>query len=223
MAAMLNASVAIAVASTSIQRVPIGRLALLVLFRRARPPTVTPTPTNTPTPTATSTPTPIPTATPAPKPFIEYAKQIYRPYSRNAQVSRVRGPQWWESVYHPGIDIDMPVGSPVFAALGGTVVLAEAYAPGCFHIYKQHEIDGFVFWTVYSHLAEALVDRPDHILACQRIASSHGDPNYDPYSTRPHIEFNILFENPADGYDYHNSYINEGNWETILDAMSFCD
>jgi murein DD-endopeptidase MepM/ murein hydrolase activator NlpD len=85
---------------------------------------------------------------------------------------------------HDGIDIGVPLGTPVLAAAAGTVAFAGVESGYGNHIEVRHA-DGTV--TTYSHLStiDVAVDQP--VQAGQQIAHS-GNTGH---STGPHLHFEV--------------------------------
>ena len=94
---------------------------------------------------------------------------------------------------HTGMDIAMPVGSPVDAAMDGVVSSIDA-GPGYGTSLVINHDNGYQ--TVYGHLSERLVNLGDRVSKGQRIARSGDSGN----STGPHLHYEVRFEenNPVD-------------------------
>lgn len=86
--------------------------------------------------------------------------------------------------FHEGIDIAVPVGTPVKAAAAGRVITADWFGGYGLTIRLDHG-DGLV--TRYSHNSDLLVARGDWVEAGQRLALS-GNTGV---STGPHLDFGI--------------------------------
>ena len=94
---------------------------------------------------------------------------------------------------HTGTDIAMPVGTPVEAAMDGTVSSTNAGADYGTSLILDH---GNGYQTVYGHLSEKLVNLGDKVKQGQRIAKSGDTGN----STGPHLHYEVRFgqNNPVD-------------------------
>lgn len=195
-------------------------------------PTNTPTATATltPTPTSTATATPVPptltatrepTATPVPPtatPAVQIPAIVYdfcKPYVAGTEILRLWGPQLPK---HHGIDIEMDPYQKVINATDGKVFSVLEYAPGCYSILIDFEIDGVIYSTAYGHLTNPRVSPGQQVPKGYWIADSYGVPEDDPYSTRSHIQLEI-----NKGRNRNDTLITSDNWSAILDAMSYCD
>lgn len=77
---------------------------------------------------------------------------------------------------HAGVDFAVPVGTPVLAATHGVVTLLIDYEPGCgIGVVLSHP--GFKRWTVYCHLARALVATGQTVARGERIGLSGASGN----------------------------------------------
>lgn len=85
---------------------------------------------------------------------------------------------------HPGIDIAIPVGTPVRAAGGGTVEATGTDADYGLFVLLRHP-DGYE--TMYGHASRILVREGDEVPAGQVIALSGNTGR----STAPHLHFEI--------------------------------
>ncbi|HVW66916.1 MAG TPA: M23 family metallopeptidase [Candidatus Peribacteraceae bacterium] len=96
-------------------------------------------------------------------------------------------------VPHEGLDIDIPQGSPVYAASDGVVFLVrDGGATGYSYILIGHQ-DGYA--TLYGHVSKALVKAGDEVTAHQQIALSGGTPGMHgsgPMTTGPHLHFEVI-------------------------------
>ncbi len=99
-------------------------------------------------------------------------------------VSSEMGPRWGRN--HNGIDIGISVGTPVYAAASGTVVISKPNGQGYGkYLSIQHARN---YYTVYGHLSELLVRSGQTVTAGQLIAKSGNTGN----STGPHLHFEVL-------------------------------
>ena len=85
---------------------------------------------------------------------------------------------------HGAMDIGCPTGTPVHAAMEGTVIVSEFNASAGNYIILQHE-NGL--YTTYMHNSELLVSVGEKVSAAQVIAYSGSTGN----STGPHCHFQV--------------------------------
>ena len=85
---------------------------------------------------------------------------------------------------HPGIDIAVPVGTPVRASGGGTVTAAGYDADYGFFVLLQHPAG---YETMYGHTSRLLAAEGDQVQAGQVIGLSGNTGR----STAPHLHFEI--------------------------------
>ncbi len=134
-----------------------------------QPPIITPPPGNTP-PSASNIPTTCPLRV------------------NPVNVTSEMGPRAGGN--HNGIDIGVSVGTPVYAAASGTVVISKPNGQGYGkYISIQHARN---YYTVYGHLSELLVQQGQTVTAGQLIAKSGNTGN----STGPHLHFEVLKNAP---------------------------
>ena len=112
----------------------------------------------------------------------------HEPTGRNGFRWPARGPitQYFNPPIERGIDVGMPVGTPVRSSKAGKVIFAGG-SPCCsygYYIILQHS-DGYTTW--YCHLSNIQVKVGDNADDWEQIALS-GNTGY---STGPHIEFQI--------------------------------
>lgn len=107
----------------------------------------------------------------------------YATPTENYVVTSEFGPRWGRM--HLGIDLGAPMGTPIYATDGGTVIRAEYFGGygNCVDI--QHE-DGRV--TRYGHSSKLLVSVGDQVYQGQEIALVGSTGN----STGPHLHFEII-------------------------------
>ncbi len=89
---------------------------------------------------------------------------------------------------HKGIDIRAPLGSPIMAFRGGTVVCAEYHSSYGYMVEIQQD-DGIV--SRYAHMSQILVRKGDRVtpgLMIGRVGSTGR-------STGPHLHFELLLDN----------------------------
>jgi murein DD-endopeptidase MepM/ murein hydrolase activator NlpD len=86
---------------------------------------------------------------------------------------------------HQGIDIGVPVGTPVLAAADGVVEFSGWNSGGYGYMVDMRHADGSM--TRYAHNSRLLVQTGDRIIQGQTIAESGSTG----HSTGPHIHFEI--------------------------------
>ncbi|MGE3856545.1 MAG: peptidoglycan DD-metalloendopeptidase family protein [Dehalococcoidia bacterium] len=88
---------------------------------------------------------------------------------------------------HPlGIDVAIPVGTPIVAAAAGTVIFVGGN-PCCSYGYHIIIDNGAGYETTYAHLSGFAVQKGDKVAAGQRIGTSGNSGN----STGPHLHFEL--------------------------------
>jgi murein DD-endopeptidase MepM/ murein hydrolase activator NlpD len=88
-------------------------------------------------------------------------------------------------VFHEGIDLAGPLGSPI-VAVGDGVVLEAGPSAGFGHWILIQHANGDV--SVYGHMYTVLVTKGEHVTAGQHIA----DIGSDGQSTGPHLHFGVM-------------------------------
>jgi len=110
------------------------------------------------------------------------------------QDSYLKTTQSW---IHLGIDINLPIGTPVHAALGGTVYMADSDYPeeggwGNFVII-EHQINEVKFYSIYGHLASTgLVSQDETVMAGEAIGKV-GTTKENGFWF-PHLHFQFISE-----------------------------
>jgi murein DD-endopeptidase MepM/ murein hydrolase activator NlpD len=89
------------------------------------------------------------------------------------------------TLFHNGVDIGVPIGTPVLAAHSG-VVIAAANSEGEYGKYVM--IEGYDFITRYAHCDELLVS-PGQTVAAGDVIARSGNTGY---STNPHLHFEVI-------------------------------
>lgn len=110
--------------------------------------------------------------------------------TRNYTITSPFGPRWGR--FHSGVDLAGPIGTPIFAADGGTVIRAGYFGGygNCIDIDHGH---GVV--TRYGHNSALHVSVGEKVYKGQEIASMGSTGN----STGPHLHFEIrINDNPID-------------------------
>jgi murein DD-endopeptidase MepM/ murein hydrolase activator NlpD len=104
------------------------------------------------------------------------------PVRGNYVISSMFGPRW--GVLHPGTDLAVPEGTPVYAANAGTVILSRWNGGYGNNVLIQHD-DGVV--SVYGHASRLMCKEGSRVAAGELIALS-GNTGY---STGPHLHFEL--------------------------------
>ncbi len=108
-----------------------------------------------------------------------------------------------DSFEHTGIDIAVPVGTPVKAAAGGTVVSMVDGGSDYYYIAIKHNNN---FISVYGHLSAVNVLPGQTVEQGEVIGLSGGEPGEPgsgPYTTGAHLHFEIQLNGlPVDPEDY---------------------
>jgi murein DD-endopeptidase MepM/ murein hydrolase activator NlpD len=108
------------------------------------------------------------------------------PVRGNYTISSLFGPRW--GVLHPGTDLAVPEGTPVYAANSGTVILCRWNGGYGNNVMIQHD-DGVV--SVYGHGSKLLCKEGQKVQAGDLIMLS-GNTGY---STGPHLHFELRRDN----------------------------
>jgi hypothetical protein len=101
----------------------------------------------------------------------------------------------WGFPGHNGVDYGIPNGTPIKAAIGGTVAMVGFENGGYGNYVKlSHSDDGKSFYTYYAHLANAAVTAGQKI----KVGTVIGYSNNTGASTGPHLHFGLKIdgENP---------------------------
>lgn len=118
--------------------------------------------------------------------------------------------------FHPGVDLAIAAGSPVYAAKPGTVIKAGVAGSYGNLIIVQHE-NGIS--TRYAHLSRFNVKQGDKVNAGQRIGSVGSTGN----STGPHLHFEIRVNNkpidPLPRLDRNNISLSQEIGKTVADVV----
>jgi murein DD-endopeptidase MepM/ murein hydrolase activator NlpD len=111
------------------------------------------------------------------------AQDIWQlPVHGDYTISSPFGERW--GVLHPGTDLAVPVGTPVYAANAGTVTLCRWNGGYGNNVVIQHD-DGVT--SVYGHASKLLCRDGEQVQAGDEIALS-GNTGY---STGPHLHFEL--------------------------------
>jgi murein DD-endopeptidase MepM/ murein hydrolase activator NlpD len=129
---------------------------------------------------------PIPARSPGAAPRFRSGPSVpaYWPLDERGFVTRGQVVPGSEAEAHPGVDIAIPVGTPVRAAGGGTVALAGVSDDYGMFVLIRHP-DGYE--TMYGHASRVLVHDGDAVAAGQVIALSGNTGR----STAPHLHFEV--------------------------------
>ncbi len=116
------------------------------------------------------------------KPATAATGRLAKPFSRGTYSSGF-GRRWGKM--HEGVDWSMPIGSPVLAADGGTVVSAKYEGAYGYCIIINH---GNGLKTRYAHNSKLLVSVGDKVYKGQKIANSGNSGR----TTGPHLHFEVI-------------------------------
>lgn len=116
------------------------------------------------------------------KPATAATGKLAKPFSRGTYSSGF-GRRWGRM--HEGVDWSMPIGSPILAADGGTVVSAGYDGAYGYCIIINH---GNGLKTRYAHNSKLLVSAGDKVYKGQKIASSGNSGR----TTGPHLHFEVI-------------------------------
>jgi murein DD-endopeptidase MepM/ murein hydrolase activator NlpD len=107
---------------------------------------------------------------------------------------------------HLGTDIWGPVGTPVFAPMGGLVygfAFNDNFGDYGATLILQHQLDGTEFFTLYGHISLAdisYLQEGDYVIRGQKIAH-FGLPDENGHWP-PHLHFQIIFDMGMNRSDY---------------------
>ena len=120
--------------------------------------------------------------------WLEYPLR-YRPVRITGEfgVPYVIGGVSWT---HEGIDIGVPIGEPVFACAGGTVVIAEQRKGYGLCVRVEHTWQGERWWTWYAHLSQILMHVGDPVDVATILGRSGNTGN----TTGPHLHLTVQRE-----------------------------
>jgi hypothetical protein len=114
-------------------------------------------------------------------------------HSRGQGVGGLMWPLQWVSVtsdygkrgkiFHEGIDLKAPTGTPVYAAQSGHVIYSGSQIPGYGKMVVLKHDNGIA--TVYAHNSSLLVRRGDRVIQGQRISMSGASG----HARGPHLHF----------------------------------
>lgn len=110
------------------------------------------------------------------------------PISGKVKISSNFGARWGRM--HEGIDISVPIGTPVKAAKSGKVILSGWSSGYGYAVYIKHDNDTV---TRYGHNSKLLVKKDQFVYQGQVIALSGNSGR----STGPHLHFEIRIKNRA--------------------------
>lgn len=110
------------------------------------------------------------------------------PISGKVRISSNFGARWGRM--HEGIDISVPIGTPVKAAKSGKVILSGWSSGYGYAVYIRHDNNTV---TRYGHNSKLLVKKDQFVYQGQTIALSGNSGR----STGPHLHFEIRLKNRA--------------------------
>jgi cell wall-associated NlpC family hydrolase len=103
------------------------------------------------------------------------------------EITSPFGPRW--GTMHQGVDFAAPLGTPIYAAMGGTVAKAGPAGGFGYWIIIDFDADGKKYSNVYGHMPgnSFKVNEGDQVIAGQEIASVGSEGG----STGPHLHFEV--------------------------------
>lgn len=123
-----------------------------------------------------------------------------------------KAPTAGASSYHQAVDIAIPVGTPVGAAMAGTVTSISDKSTGYGKSVEvtTQDANGNIIVTKYSHMSEFGVEVGDHLEQGQQLGKS-GNTGA---STGPHLDFKVGLNNkwvdPEEYFDFSQAGIIDG-------------
>ena len=145
---------------------------------------------------------------------IPYADGFVRPVTKGSITSNY-GLRYHPTLHyyrmHNGIDIGIPMNTPVYASAAGIVSkIVKVANPnkknsscGGNAVYIKHRVDGKEYTTVYMHLHSISVKLNDFVTIKTEVGKSGGGESYDYCTTGPHLHF---------GMQKGGSYVNPRNY-----------
>ena len=88
---------------------------------------------------------------------------------------------------HTGVDLKLPIGTPIGAIAGGRVVSVSQDNELGLHVVIEHHIDDKVFYSIYGHFGFAKVKAGDDVTAGQFI----GTVGMTGATTGPHLHLQV--------------------------------
>ncbi len=92
---------------------------------------------------------------------------------------------------HFGIDIDVPLGSPIYSATEGTVVAIDDSVEGITNLGKYVKINSGNYHFRYGHLSKILVKVGQKVKRGEKIAESGRTDGGSGRTTGPHLHFEV--------------------------------
>lgn len=113
---------------------------------------------------------------PTPECWLEFPLPIGRSIKITGEFGEIYtiGGRTWT---HEGIDFSVPVGIPVMACAGGTVVVAGDRGGYGTCVRIEHQYGGIKWWTWYGHLSKLLCAVGNYVVASQLIGMSGNTGN----------------------------------------------
>ncbi len=132
-------------------------------------------------------------------------KTFDRIYVAASQADETLPEESTQRSIHLGVDIWGPIGTPVFAAIGGTVhsfAFNNQFGDYGATIILQHQLDGLVFHTLYGHLSKAdLAINENQYIALGETIGHFGPPEENGYWPA-HLHFQIILDMEMKKGDY---------------------
>jgi len=99
--------------------------------------------------------------------------------------------------FHYGLDISVPVGTPVYSVANGNVANKMYWSGTGYVLYVFHKVNGIKYTSVYEHLSAYAVSPGQNVTKDTVIAYSGNTGQ----SSGPHLHVSIIYGWLGDGYD----------------------
>ena len=107
---------------------------------------------------------------------------------------RISSPYGWrihptkkERIFHNGIDISVPIGTPVKAIADGIVVESRSANGYGYFVVLEHKINGKIYTSEYGHILRPKIEKRTIVKQGDVIAKSGNEG----WSTGPHLHITI--------------------------------
>lgn len=154
---------------------------------------------------------------------VEETSKVVTPLAKMPNVSSSYGwrihPIQGGRKFHTGLDLPMPMGTPVLAAADGVIVKESTNSGAGNHIVHKAKVGGNIVFFTYKHLSAYVAKVGDKVKAGQEIGKVGSTGN----STGPHLHFevgtggDINFVDPGEWLKQNNA---QGVAETTTDPAT---